>query len=128
MGSVLAVGDISHQAVFGNPLPNGRLSQGVHGWNGVDLAAPKGSAVYAAAAGTVIISRASGWNGGYGLYVVVDHGDGTQTLYSHLSADNVTVGQKVTRGQQIGAVGNTGKSTGYHLHFEVRGAKNPFAN
>jgi murein DD-endopeptidase MepM/ murein hydrolase activator NlpD len=127
MGSVLAVGDISHQAAFGNPLPNGRVSQGIHGWNGIDIAASKGSPVYAAAAGTVIISRSGGWNGGYGTYVVIDHGDGTQTLYSHLSEDNVSVGQKVSRGQHIGAVGNTGKSTGYHLHFEVRGAKNPFA-
>lgn len=127
MGSVLAVGDISIQGSFGNPVPAGRLSQGLHGWNGVDMAAPKGSPVYAAAAGTVIVSRASGWNGGYGNYVVIDHGDGTQTLYGHLSSDNVSVGQKVTRGQQLGGVGNTGKSTGYHLHFEVRGAKNPFA-
>ena len=128
MGSVRAVGNTSIQGSFGNPLPNGRLSQGIHGWNGIDMAASKGSPVYAAAAGTVIVSRASGWNGGYGNYVVIDHGDGTQTLYAHLSSDNVSVGQKVSRGQQLGGVGNTGKSTGYHLHFEVRGAKNPFAN
>jgi len=127
MGAVKSVGDTSHVGSFGNPLPTGRLSQGIHGWNGVDIAAPKGSPIYAAASGTVIVSRASGWNGGYGNYVVIDHGDGTQTLYGHLSSDNVSVGQRVTRGQQIGGVGNTGKSTGYHLHFEVRGARNPFA-
>lgn len=128
MGAVRAVGDTSHVGSFGNPLPTGHLSQGIHGWNGVDIAAPKGSPIYAAAAGTVIVSRASGWNGGYGNYVVIDHGDGTQTLYGHLSTDSVSVGQKVSRGQQIGGVGNTGKATGYHLHFEVRGARNPFAN
>lgn len=127
MGSVRAVGDTSHVGSYGNPLPAGHLSQGLHGWNGVDIAAPKGSPIYAAAGGTVIVSRASGWNGGYGNYVVIDHGDGTQTLYGHLSTDSVSVGQKVSRGQQIGGVGNTGKATGFHLHFEVRGARNPFA-
>lgn len=127
MGAVKAVGNTSRVMSFGNPAPAGRISQGIHGWNGIDFAAPSGSPVLAAAAGTVIVSRVGGWNGGYGNYVVIDHGDGTQTLYAHLSSDNVSVGQKVERGQQIGGVGNTGKSTGYHLHFEVRGAKNPFA-
>jgi LysM repeat protein len=127
MGAVRAVGNTSKEVSLANPAPAGRLSQGIHGWNGIDFAAPKGSPVLAAAAGTVIVSRVGGWNGGYGDYIVIDHGDGTQTLYAHLSADSVSVGQKVARGQQIGAVGNTGKSTGYHLHFEVRGAKNPFA-
>lgn len=128
MGAVRAVGDTSHTGSFGNPVPAGHLSQGLHGWNGVDLAAPSGSAVLAAAAGTVIVSRMGGWNGGYGNYVVIDHGDGTQTLYAHNSTNTVSVGQKVSRGQNIATVGNTGHSTGYHVHFEVRGAKNPFAN
>ncbi len=127
MGAVRAVGDTSKTVSLSNPAPAGRVSQGVHGWNGIDFAAPKGSPVLAAAAGTVIVSRMGGWNGGYGNYVVIDHGDGTQTLYAHLSSDNVSVGQSVAKGQQIGGVGNTGKSTGFHLHFEVRGAKNPFA-
>jgi murein DD-endopeptidase MepM/ murein hydrolase activator NlpD len=101
-------------------------TQGIHGYNGVDLGAPAGTAVRAAAAGQVIISKASGWNGGYGQYIVVKHANGTQTLYAHLSANSVAAGATVAQGQLIGAVGNTGKSTGNHVHFEVRGAKNPF--
>lgn len=127
MGAVKAVGNTSKTVSFANPAPSGRVSQGIHGWNGIDFAAPAGSSVLAAASGTVIVSRVGGWNGGYGTYIVVDHGDGTQTLYAHNSSNTVSVGQKVSRGQSIGTVGNTGKSTGYHLHFEVRGAKNPFA-
>lgn len=130
LGAVLATGNTSNAVSggFANPAPSGRLSQGVHGWNGVDLAAPQGSAVNAAAAGTVIVSRVGGWNGGYGNYIVIDHGNGVQTLYAHLSTDAVSVGDTVSRGQNIGTVGNTGQSTGYHLHFEVRGAKNPFGS
>ncbi|MEK7601892.1 MAG: peptidoglycan DD-metalloendopeptidase family protein [Patescibacteria group bacterium] len=112
---------------YTNPVPGGLLTQGIHGWNGVDLGAPAGTPVYAAAGGTVIVSRVGGWNGGYGNYIVIDHGNGTQTLYSHLSSDNVSVGQTVSRAAAIGAVGHTGEATGNHLHFEVRGARNPFA-
>jgi murein DD-endopeptidase MepM/ murein hydrolase activator NlpD len=126
MGAIKAVGDTSHAGSFVNPVPGARLTQKVHGWNGVDLGAPSGTPVYAAAGGTVIVSRVGGWNGGYGDYVVIDHGNGTQTLYAHLSADTVSVGQSVAAGQKIGAVGKTGEATGNHLHFEVRGAQNPF--
>jgi murein DD-endopeptidase MepM/ murein hydrolase activator NlpD len=111
---------------FDHPVPGATLSQGVHGWNGVDLAAPNGTPIYASAGGTVIVSKVGGYNGGYGNYIVVDHGGGIQTLYSHLSTDLVTVGQEVAQGERIGTVGITGAATGYHLHFEVRGAKNPF--
>lgn len=104
----------------------GVKTQSIHGRNAVDIAAPNGTPVWASAAGTVTISRASGWNGGYGTYVVVSHSNGTQTLYSHMNSTLVVNGQKVGQGDQIGTVGNTGKSTGNHLHFEVRGAKNPF--
>jgi murein DD-endopeptidase MepM/ murein hydrolase activator NlpD len=131
MGSVRAAGNTGDSSVsgsFANPAPAGRLSQGIHGWNGVDLAAPQGSPVNAAAAGTVIVSKVGGWNGGYGNYVVIDHGNGVQSLYAHMSTDTVSVGESVARGQNIGTVGNTGQSTGYHLHFEVRGAKNPFGS
>ena len=112
---------------FGSPVPGALVTQGVHGWNGVDLGAPSGTAIYAAAAGSVIVSKIGGYNGGYGNYVVIDHGAGVQTLYSHMDADLVSVGDSVTKGQKIGTVGITGAATGYHLHFEVRGAKNPYS-
>ena len=82
---------------------------------GMDIGASSGSAIVAANAGTVI---SSGWNGGYGKCIVVDHGGGVTTLYAHCSALYVSVGQSVTRGQQIAAVGSTGNSTGPHCHFE----------
>ncbi|OHB17797.1 MAG: hypothetical protein A2544_01915 [Candidatus Zambryskibacteria bacterium RIFOXYD2_FULL_43_10] len=108
------------------PIVGGRKTQGIHGNNGVDLAAPTGTPILAAADGRVIVSRAGGYNGGYGSYLVISHPNGTQTLYAHLSQNSVFVGQNIAQGQIIGAVGNTGKSTGSHLHFEIRGAKNPF--
>ena len=108
------------------PMIGGRKTQGIHGNNGVDLAAPTGTPILAAADGRVIVSRAGGYNGGYGSYIVISHPNGTQTLYAHLSQNSVFVGQNIVQGQTIGAVGNTGKSTGPHLHFEIRGAKNPF--
>jgi LysM repeat protein len=112
---------------FTNPLPGSIKTQGVHGYNGVDLSGvPVGSAVVAAAAGEVIVAKASGWNGGYGAYVVIKHPNGTQTLYAHLSSVSVSAGSAVTKGQKIGGMGNSGRSTGPHLHFEVRGARNPF--
>lgn len=111
---------------FLRPLLGGRRSQGIHGYNGVDLAAPYGTAVLASASGEAIISRTYGYNGGYGRYIVVKHDNGTQTLYAHLSENYVSAGNRVVQGQVIGAVGSTGRSTGSHLHFEVRGARNPF--
>lgn len=105
---------------------NGLRSQGLHGHNGIDIAARVGTPIYASADGKVIVARNGGYNGGYGSYVVISHGNGTQTLYGHMSRVDVGVGQSVSRGAVIGAVGNTGKSTGPHVHFEVRGAKNPF--
>ncbi len=101
-------------------------TQGIHGYNGVDLGASVGAPVRAAAGGTVMLSRSGGYNGGYGNYIVIKHPNGSQTLYAHLSSNAVAAGQVVTQGQTIGAVGNTGRSTGPHLHFEVRGGKNPF--
>ena len=105
---------------------SGVKSQRLHGYNAVDIAAPSGTPIFAAASGVVIVSRASGWNGGYGVYAVIAHDNGTQTLYAHMSKDNVSVGQEVAQGQVIGYAGSTGRSTGSHLHFEVRGARNPF--
>lgn len=111
---------------FTHPAPGSVRSQGIHGYNGVDLAGASGSAIRAAAGGEVIVAKASGWNGGYGNYIVVKHSNGTQTLYAHLSSVNVGVGGYVSQGEVIGGMGNTGKSTGNHLHFEVRGGRNPF--
>jgi murein DD-endopeptidase MepM/ murein hydrolase activator NlpD len=89
---------------------------------GLDIAAPSGTTVTAAAGGTVIMAQ---WYGGYGNYILIDHGGGYSTGYGHLSAIYVTSGQSVQRGQAIGAVGSTGQSTGPHLHFEVRIAGKP---
>ena len=105
---------------------NGALTQGLHGYNGIDIGASSGSPIYASAAGNVIVARSAGWNGGYGKYVVIDHPNDTQTLYGHMSRVIVSPGDQVYRGQVIGYIGNTGRSTGPHLHFEVRGAWNPF--
>ncbi len=103
-----------------------RKTQGLHGYNGVDWASSPGTPIVAAAGGQVIVARHGGWNGGYGTYVVIEHSNGTQTLYAHLSGIAVIGGQQVVRGQVIGYMGSTGRSTGTHLHFEVRGARNPF--
>jgi len=116
----------SYAGYYIRPINGGRKSQGLHGYNGVDLAAPIGTPIYAAAAGKVIASMSGGYNGGYGNYIIISHGNGTQTLYSHNSKNVVSVGQYVEQGQKIGEIGSTGKSTGPHVHFEIRGAKNPF--
>ena len=107
-------------------MGNAVKTQGLHGYNGIDLAAPTGTPVLASASGDVIVSRGYGWNGGYGNYIVIKHPNGTQTLYAHLNEVIVSSSWHVVQGQIIGYVGATGKSTGPHLHFEVRGAKNPF--
>lgn len=122
-----AAGGPIYDGYYAAPLPAGyRRTQGLHGYNGVDLALYRGAPVLAAAGGQVIIARGAGYNGGYGKYVVVAHGNGTQTLYGHLNSVTVSPGEVVFAGQQVGTVGNTGRSTGPHLHFEIRGAKNPF--
>jgi murein DD-endopeptidase MepM/ murein hydrolase activator NlpD len=108
------------------PFIGGRRTQGLHGYNAVDYGLSIGSPLYAAAGGTVLISKNSGWNGGYGNYVVIQHPNKTQTVYGHMNYTVVSTGQIVGQGQLIGYSGNTGKSTGPHLHLEVRGARNPF--
>lgn len=84
---------------------------------GLDIAAPTGTTVTAAAAGTVIMAQ---WYGGYGNYILIDDGGGYSTGYGHLSAFYVSAGQQVKQGQAIGAVGCTGECTGPHVHFEIR--------
>ena len=85
--------------------------------SGVDLAAPVGSPVIATSDG--IVSQA-GWRGGYGLFVALEHGGGFQTRYGHMSGVAVTPGQAVRKGDIIGYVGSTGRSTGPHPHYEMR--------
>lgn len=109
-----------------HPVPGAIKTQGIHGYNAVDFAGAIGTAIRAAGGGEVIVAKGSGWNGGYGNYVVIRHSNGVQTLYAHLSSLSVGVGATVSAGEVIGGMGNTGRSTGPHLHFEVRGGKNPF--
>ncbi|MBQ9993663.1 MAG: peptidoglycan DD-metalloendopeptidase family protein [Clostridia bacterium] len=91
-------------------------SQSYH--KGIDIGAPTGANIVASNAGTVVTSSYNA--GGYGNYVIIDHGGGYMTVYGHLSRRSVSVGQKVGRGQVIGLCGSTGRSTGPHLHFEIR--------
>ena len=92
-----------------------------HSHTGIDVAAAGGTPIYAAKGGQVIMSvYGTGVNWSYGNFVVIDHGDGTTTLYAHMSSRAVSEGQLVSQGQTIGYVGNTGNSQGNHLHFEVR--------
>jgi LysM repeat protein len=111
---------------YTRPVIGGTRTQGLHGYNGIDIAGPAGMPIYAAADGIVLESISTGWNGGYGSMVIISHDNGTQTVYAHCSKTLVAVGQKVYQGEQIALMGSTGKATGSHIHFEIRGAKNPF--
>ena len=123
-GSGGCSGDFTHGAVgsgaFIWPSANHFLS-GNDFWSGhlaIDIAAGLGTAVWAADSGVIVYA---GWSdGGYGNMIMIDHGNGYQTLYAHLSAFTVGCGQSVGKGQGIGLAGSTGNSTGAHLHFEVR--------
>jgi murein DD-endopeptidase MepM/ murein hydrolase activator NlpD len=101
---------------------NGPVVSG-YGWRwgrmheGIDIAASSGTPIWAAASGTVIYS---GWLGGYGNLVVIDHGNGLSTAYAHASSILVGVGQSVSQGETVSLIGSTGNSSGPHLHFEVR--------
>lgn len=125
-----ATGTVKNAAgYFINPVPGlSRRSQGLHNNNrAVDLAAPTGTDIFASASGKVIIAR-NGYNGGYGNMIIIEHPNGTKTLYAHLSRIMTSTGANVSQGERIGLVGNTGRSTGPHLHFEVHNAKNPGAD
>jgi len=91
--------------------------------NGIDVAAPTGTGIYASAGGTVTYSAYN--SGGYGYLVKLSHGNGVETYYGHCSQLLVSAGQTVSQGQLIAKVGNTGRSTGPHLHFEVRVSGTP---
>ena len=99
-----------------HPVLGGRRAH-----NGIDLAAPTGTPVYATADGTV--GRAD-WFSSYGLYVAIEHGGDIETRYAHMSRLAVAAGERVKKGDVIGYVGSTGRSTGPHLHYEVRVAGN----
>lgn len=132
-GAVRVTGVPDYKGFYMRPIVGGRNVRatktnphGLHGYNGVDITNSCGVPVMASAPGTVIVARTGGWNGGYGLYVVVTHANNTQTLYAHLSSLTVAAGDLINQGTAIGALGSTGNSTGCHVHFEIRGAKNPF--
>ena len=120
----------SGSGYFLKPLSSSacRKSQNLHGpySSAVDWGCPIGTPVYAAADGVIIRSTLGGYNGGYGSVVIISHANKSQTIYAHLNNIYVSAGQRVSKGQNIGTTGNTGKSTGPHLHFETRGIKNPF--
>ncbi|MCK5027891.1 MAG: M23 family metallopeptidase [Candidatus Pacebacteria bacterium] len=124
------VGTTRQIGYYMRPVNGGVKSQGIHGYNAVDIAAPRGTQILASAGGEVILSKyAAGnpWFGGYGNYIVIQHPNGAQTVYAHLSENLVKRGWKVEQGQVIGYMGSTGRSTGPHLHFELRDdIRNPF--
>ena len=120
-------GSATGSGVLAHPVPGASITSGFGGrvaptagatssHDGIDYGAGYGATVYAADSGTVITAQ---YNSARGNYIVINHGNGMQTWYQHLSAMNVSVGQTVSKGQAIGAVGTTGVSTGPHLHFEV---------
>ena len=106
---------------FRRPLNSSRVSAGYLGYpghRGIDFPAPQGTPVMAAESGTVTTVLYS--NKSYGNRVIIDHGNGISTLYGHNSSISVSLGQKVSKGQTIAGVGSTGRSTGNHVHFEIR--------
>ena len=126
-GASLDAGEIS---LAGWARPTSGYINSVYGWSAqygssfhkaVDIGASCGQNIYAASNGTVVYA-AGGWNGGYGNFIVLDHGNGVQTAYAHIEDDGILVsaGQQIVVGQNIARAGTTGKSTGCHLHYEVR--------
>ncbi len=102
----------------------------LHNYNAVDIANACGTSIYASAEGLVIEVANSGWNDGYGNYVLIEHPNGTKTRYAHNLSNAVSIGDYILKGELVAYIGNTGNThgpTGCHLHFEVMGAKNPFA-
>ncbi|MEQ1678010.1 MAG: M23 family metallopeptidase [Chitinophagaceae bacterium] len=118
---------------FLNPVPTGRKTQGLHGpgHRGIDIGAPTGTPIYASADGKVLAVKTGckvgqvRCGGGYGNMAIVEHPNGTRTLYAHMSKLATKSGAIVSQAEIIGYVGNTGRSTGPHIHFEVFNAKNP---
>lgn len=120
-------GTITGNYIWPFPQGVGRVSQGRHADNAYDFAAPKGTPIYAVQSGTVLISHPTGYNGGFGLYVVIDFNDGRQAIFGHMSKVLAKEGDVVNQGDIIGYVGSTGKSTGPHLHLGFHGPlSNPY--
>jgi murein DD-endopeptidase MepM/ murein hydrolase activator NlpD len=111
---------------FIKPVPC-PLSQGRHDTYAVDMSCHTAGTPIKAAASGVVVRASEGWSGGYGNLVVIQHPNGMITFYAHMlnGSMKVSVGEHVTQGQVIGNVGSTGRSTGPHLHFEVRNGRNP---
>ena len=112
---------VDNSGYYGHPLPGSIWVRGpsrTH--HGVDLAAGTGTPIYAAASGRVVAAQ-KGWNGGYGTVVFIKHDNGTRTVYAHMSRLGTSSGAWVSKGEVIGYVGSTGRSTGPHLHFEIKG-------
>ena len=105
-----------------HPVAGEGFGRNPHFHNGLDIAARSGENVIAPANGVV---KAVGYDSGTGNYIVIDHGYQLQTLYGHLKSSHVRKYQRVKRGDQIGSIGNTGRSTGPHLHYEIRISKKP---
>lgn len=126
-----SIGNSASSGTFCWPVPSSTTISSNYGYRihpisgtkrlhaGLDIAASGGSDIIAGESGTVYLAS-YGYNGGYGNYIIIDHGNGVTTRYAHCSALYVSVGQKVSRGEVIAAVGTTGASTGNHCHFEVR--------
>lgn len=114
-----------NSSYFARPT-DGYISQGMHYNNAIDVANVCGTPIRASVAGRVSVAVGNGkYNQGYGNYIMINHNNNIQTLYAHLSKVFVSPGQVVQKSQVIGEMGTTGYSTGCHLHFEVRGARNP---
>jgi murein DD-endopeptidase MepM/ murein hydrolase activator NlpD len=121
-------GTITGGYIWPFPAGVGRVSQGLHADQAYDFAAPTGTPIYAVQAGSVLIARPTGYNGGYGKYVVINFNDGRQAIFGHMSKLAVEEGDVVAVGDVIGYVGSTGKSTGPHVHIGFHGSiGNPYA-
>lgn len=99
--------------------PVGARGQNGYHWWAADIGPEGGTGIRASKSGTVVLADGSGYNGGYGKEVVIDHGNGTRTRYAHLSSISAQQGQYLSQGDILGIMGNTGRSTAIHLHFEI---------
>ena len=122
-----SAGIITSGYIWPFPAGAGRVSQGRHDGQAYDFSAPVGTPIYAIKGGIILTVKASGYNGGYGKYVVMNFDNGAQAIFAHMSAVATSAGQIVSQGDIIGYVGSTGRSTGPHVHIEFRGGwANPY--